>query len=97
MGEDGHFASLFPDAENLADGLDVEGEQLCIPVTTEASPHPRVSLTLAALARSDAIVLLMFGENKLKVYEQAKQKGSKLPVAALLKQKKAPVHIYWAP
>ena len=97
MGEDGHFASLFPDAANLADGLDVNGEQLCIPVTTAASPHPRVSLTLAALARSDAIILLMFGDNKRKVYEQAKGKGSALPVAHLLKQKKAPVHIYWAP
>ncbi|MDJ0812253.1 MAG: 6-phosphogluconolactonase [Woeseiaceae bacterium] len=97
MGEDGHFASLFPDAENLDEGLDVEGEQLCIPVTTAASPHPRVSLTLAALARSDAIVLLMFGDNKREVYEQAKRKGSKLPVAHLIKQKKAPVHVYWAP
>ena len=97
MGEDGHFASLFPDAENLEEGVDVDGEQLCIPVTTAASPHPRVSLTLAALARSDAIVLLMFGDNKLEVYEQAKRKGSKLPVAHLLKQKKAPVHVYWAP
>jgi 6-phosphogluconolactonase len=97
MGEDGHFASLFPDAENLEEGVDVDGEQLCIPVSTAASPHPRVSLTLAALARSDAIVLLMFGDNKLEVYEQAKRKGSKLPVAHLLKQKKAPVHVYWAP
>lgn len=97
MGEDGHFASLFPDAANLDEGLDVNAEQLCIPVTTAASPHPRVSLTLAALARSDAIVLLMFGDKKREVYEQAKGKGSKLPVAHLLKQKKAPVHVYWAP
>jgi 6-phosphogluconolactonase len=97
MGEDGHFASLFPDAENLEEGVDVDSEQLCIPVTTAASPHPRVSLTLAALARSDAIALLMFGEKKLEVYEQAKGKGSKLPVAHLLKQKQAPVHVYWAP
>jgi 6-phosphogluconolactonase len=97
MGEDGHFASLFPDAANLKEGLDVDAEQLCLPVTTKASPHPRVTLTLAALARSDAIVLLMFGDNKLEVYEQAKSKGSKLPIAQLLRQKKAPVHVYWAP
>jgi 6-phosphogluconolactonase len=97
MGEDGHFASLFPDAENLDDGLDVDNEQLCIPVTTEGSPHQRVSLTLAAISRSDAIVLLMFGEGKREVYEQAKEPGSKLPVASLLKQKKAPTHLYWAP
>jgi 6-phosphogluconolactonase len=53
MGEDGHFASLFPDAENLQEGLDVDSRQLCIPVQTAASPHPRVSLTLSALSRSD--------------------------------------------
>jgi 6-phosphogluconolactonase len=97
MGEDGHIASLFPDAENLGEGLDVDNEQLCIPVETAASPHPRVSLTLAAVARSDAVVLLMFGDSKLEIYEQAKMQGSKLPVASLLKQKKAPVHVYWAP
>ncbi len=97
MGEDGHFASLFPDAENLEDGLDVDNEQLCIPIQTASSPHPRVSLTLAAIARSDAVVLLMFGDAKRDVYEQAKQSGSLLPVASLLKQKKAPVHLYWAP
>ena len=49
------------------------------------------------MARSDAIVLLMFGDDKRKVYEQAKLKGSNLPVARLLRQKKAPVHVYWAP
>ena len=97
MGEDGHFASLFPDADNLDEGLDVDGERLCMPVTTKASPHPRVSLTLTALSRSDAIVLLIFGEAKRKVYEQARQKGSELPVARLLRQKKAPVNVYWAP
>lgn len=97
MGADGHFASLFPDAANLGEGLDVDAERLCIPVETAASPHPRVSLTLAALARSDSIVLLMFGDEKREVYEQAKLKGSRLPVAHLLRQKRAPVHVYWAP
>jgi 6-phosphogluconolactonase len=97
MGEDGHFASLFPDADNLSDGLDVDNETLCIAVKTGASPHPRVSLTLAALARSDSIALLIFGDRKREVYEQAKTRGSDLPVAQLLKQKQAPVNVYWAP
>jgi 6-phosphogluconolactonase len=97
MGEDGHIASLFPDAENLAEGLDVDNEQLCIPVSTSSSPHARVSLTLAAIARSDVVVLLMFGDKKREVYAQARERGSKLPVASLLKQKRAPVHVYWAP
>ncbi len=97
MGADGHFASLFPDAANLADGLDVDSTTLAIPVSTAASPHPRVSLTLAALSRSDEIVLLIFGDDKRAVYEQAKADADAYPVSQLLFQKRAPVHVYWAP
>ena len=97
MGADGHFASLFPDAENLSDGLDVDSGKLCIAVKTAASPHPRISLTLAALSRSDEIVLLFFGEDKRDVYYDAMKRESALPVARLLRQKRAPVHVYWAP
>lgn len=97
MGEDGHFASLFPDADNLETGLDTESATLCLPVSTTASPHPRLSLSLSALSRSDEIVLLVFGQAKLDVLEAAKVPGNELPVAHLLRQKRAPVNIYWAP
>ena len=97
MGTDGHFASLFPDAENLDEGLDLESSVLCLPVKTEASPYPRISLTLAALSRSDEIVLLIFGDEKRKIYEKAKAGNARYPVTRLLRQKRAPVHTYWAP
>jgi len=97
MGEDGHFASLFPDAENLNQGLDTDGRQLCLPVNTVASPHPRISLTLAALSRSDTVILLFFGAAKRDVYERAKADSNGYPVSRLLMQKRAPVHVYWAP
>jgi 6-phosphogluconolactonase len=97
MGEDGHFASLFPDAENLDKGLITDWQQLVMPVHTAASPHPRISLTLAALSRSDEIVLLIFGDAKREVIEAAKIPGSELPVSALLLQKRAPVSVLWAP
>lgn len=97
MGEDGHFASLFPDAENLDEGLDLESGTLCLPVETKASPYPRISLTLAALSRSDEIVLLIFGDEKRKVYEKAKAGNARYPVTRLLRQKRAPVNVYWAP
>ena len=97
MGEDGHFASLFPDAPNLEEGLDVDSNRLVIPVSTAASPHPRVSLTLSALSRSDEIVLLFFGDAKRAVYEEARSSKSGYPVARLLRQKRAPVRVFWAP
>ena len=97
MGEDGHFASLFPDAANLGEGLDTDSATLCLPVATAASPHPRISLSLSALSRSDEIVLLVFGEKKLNVIEAAKEAENDLPIARLLRQKRAPVNVYWAP
>ena len=97
MGADGHFASLFPDADNLDFGLDVDSGRLYVPVATDASPHPRVSMTLAAISRSDEVVLLFFGEEKLAVYETAKATANTYPVAQLLRQKRAPVRVFWAP
>ncbi len=97
MGADGHFASLFPDAANLQLGLDVDSGRLYIPVATSASPHPRVSMTLAGISRSDEVVLLIFGDEKLDVYNKAKQKRNGYPVSRLLWQKRAPVKVYWAP
>ncbi len=97
MGADGHFASLFPDADNLATGLDLESTTLCLPIETQASPYSRVSLTLAALSRSDEIVLLFFGEDKRAVYEDARNCNDQFPVSRLLLQTRAPVHTYWAP
>lgn len=97
MGNDGHFASLFPDAPNLEERLDPDSDQLCVPVQTEASVHLRLSLTLAALSRSDEIALLIFGEDKLAVYEDAKTNKDRYPVSRLLYQKRAPVRVFWAP
>lgn len=97
MGGDGHFASLFPAADGLEVGLDLDGMFFYVPVCTAASPHPRVTMTLAALLHSDEIILFFFGDEKFAVYEQAKLATSVLPVAHLLAQQKTPVHVYWAP
>lgn len=96
MGEDGHFASLFPDTEGLDEALDTDNPAFCLPVRTAASPHPRLSLTLSAISRSDAIVLLIFGESKKAVIEAAKSGDERFPVTTLLRQKHAPVYVYWA-
>ena len=71
MGEDGHFASLFPDFEQLPSALDPAARDSCIVVQTASSPHLRISLTLAALLNAEHIVLLMFGDDQRAVYEQA--------------------------
>jgi 6-phosphogluconolactonase len=96
MGADGHFASLFPDATNLAAGLDVDGAAWCIPVVTAASEYARISLTLAAILRSKLIVLLFFGDEKREVYARARAKSPGFPVTSLLAQDRTPVRVFWA-
>ncbi len=97
MGTDGHFASLFPDADALEEGLNPDTRERCVAVRTAASPHPRMSLTLSALLDSDSIVLLVFGDEKMKVLEDAKADEAAYPVSKLLLQDRTPVHVFWAP
>lgn len=93
MGADGHFASLFPDSANLAQGLALDNPQRHIYTTTAASPHARISQTLAALVETDQLLLLAFGEEKRALLEAP----TGLPVAALLQQTHTPVEVHWAP
>ena len=97
MGTDGHFASLFPDASNLQAAVDLESTHSFVPVETANSAHSRVSMTLPALLRTDEILLLISGEEKRAVLEQATEPGSELPVAHLLRQRRTPVDVFWAP
>jgi len=97
MGDDGHFASLFPDAANLDRGLDPAGETRCLAIDTAASPVRRLSLTLAALANSDEILVLIFGAEKRRVLERAQRGDKAYPVASLLALETTPVSVYWAP
>jgi 6-phosphogluconolactonase len=96
MGEDGHFASLFPDIAELDDGLDMDSNSRCLAIVTKASPHERITLTLSTLTRSKEILLLIFGAAKREVVQQAKLFGDTHPVSRLLRQQRTPVHVIWA-
>ncbi|MEM9595680.1 MAG: 6-phosphogluconolactonase [Acidobacteriota bacterium] len=99
MGADGHTASLFPGAPELGDGLDPAGERLCLPVRPPGAPHPRMSLSLAALLASRRCVVHITGDEKWRVYRRALAKGpvGSLPIRAILARGREPIDVYWAP
>ncbi len=97
LGKDGHFASLFPDSAALPAGLNPDTQHFYIPTQTEASQYGRVSLTLAALLRSDDILLLCFGDAKRQVLRDAAADAARYPIGSLLQQSTVPVSLYWAP
>ena len=98
MGDDGHTASLFPGAETLALGLDMNSGRTAIAVTPPAAPHQRMSLTLPCLLNSQQIILHISGAGKQDIL-QAAQAGddiTELPIRAILNQQVAPLSIFWA-
>jgi 6-phosphogluconolactonase len=97
MGEDGHFASLFPDFDRLSEALDPHNPAACMMVKTAGSPHLRISLTLSALLNSAHTILLIFGEAKRVVFESAMTGGSTYPIEVLLRQTRQPLTVIWAP
>ena len=93
MGEDGHFASIFPDNPALATLLDPDNMTEVVDITTASSEYRRCTVSLSFLLQSRVILLLAFGEAK----RQLMMAPGKLPVAALLQQTQVPVTIHWAP
>lgn len=90
MGEDGHFASLFPGNPALAAGLSGDALTIDVPAGEPAPPQTRCSLTLKALTGAAGAILLVTGTAKRAVLEKA----DGLPVAALIET--AQPRILWA-
>ncbi|MCX8727714.1 6-phosphogluconolactonase [Gilliamella sp. B2838] len=97
MGEDGHTASLFPGAANLAAGLDMKSGRKVIGMTPLTAPLDRITLTLPTILNSHNIYLHLVGDSKMSVLEQAEQGKdiNQMPVRAILQQDKVNVTIFW--
>ena len=104
LGNDGHTASLFPQAAGLEAAMDPQGDALCSAILAQESPvtgplTERMSLTLAGLLNSREIKLLIMGADKWHTLQQALAGEDSLatPIRALLQQQQVPVAVYWAP
>lgn len=98
MGEDGHTASLFPQASELPQALDPAQTQRYVSVTPTDAAHLRISMTLAALLRAERRILFIGGAEKRRVLEQAARgKTTAMPVSFVLGQPDAPIDVYWHP
>jgi len=99
MGSDGHTASIFagPDLEQAlapAAGVRAVGVRPD-PLPAEAPVH-RVTLTAPAIAAARRTVVVISGEEKRRVLEQAIADGasSRLPIGRVLATARAPVLVY---
>lgn len=104
MGDDGHTASLFPDAADLPMATAMDSGRLCMAIRPGSANHDRMTLTLPALLNSRKIILHITGKGKLKVFEKALAAEplsadvlNEMPVRYVLAQARSPVTVYWTP
>ena len=98
MGNDGHTASLFPDADQLSLAVDMGSNKLCAAIQPQTAPYERITLTLPALLAAKEIILHLTGRDKKVVLEQALADGppKAMPIRFILRQQQVPVAVYWA-
>lgn len=99
MGDDGHFASLFPRDPGLAAALDHNAAPVCVATRAPVEPAERISLNLAALLQTRRLFLFITGTQKRDLLLAAARRSADapLPVASLLSQRVPMPEVYWAP
>ena len=94
MGEDGHFASLFPQLiQSNPEYFDLSSDPEIFFTKPMGNPcHKRASMNLSMILESKNIFLLVSSKNKMDVLNQAKHDNS-LPLYYLLNQDKTNIEI----
>lgn len=96
MGNDGHTASLFPDAPELDDALDMDSAAIVAPMTPPSQPQKRITLTLRALNQAGFTALHLKGDDKLETLQAACsdiEQVKEMPIRAFLKPG---LKIFWS-
>ena len=98
MGEDGHFASLFPDmikskVKVETEALNTDSEPTILTTLPKGYPkHPRITMNLSMILDSKLIILIVNNKAKKSVLDDA-LKNKLLPVHYLLSQNKKDILI----
>jgi 6-phosphogluconolactonase len=95
MGDDGHTASLFPQAATLKQGLDLSNRDRLIGVLPPVAPHARISATLAEILAAEHIMVSLGGAAKQSVYQQALSGvQDALPISHVLHAQHPSTHVW---
>ena len=75
MGEDGHFASLFPQSPGIDAALDVTATPGCVAMRAPSAPMDRISLNMAAIAAARRLFLFITGAQQARADPGCRQAG----------------------
>ncbi|MDH5551918.1 MAG: 6-phosphogluconolactonase [Nitrosomonas sp.] len=90
LGEDGHIASLFPGMNP-----EIATPHHCVAVDRPIAPSLRISLSLAALANSQHIALVVVGKAKRLLLDRLSENPDpKIPLVWLLQRRQTPIVVF---
>ena len=97
MGADGHTASLFPQAPQLAAAVSPECRSKLVHTSPITAAHERIGMSLNALAAVPQLFLSIQGADKRSVLEQAvATPSSERPISLLLYRANVHCQVYYA-
>jgi len=97
MGSDGHTASFFPDAPNIANLVDPQNSHRLLSCESPTTQVPRITWSLPALLNTEFLALHFTGDSKQAVFEQAltSNKATELPIRSAIFQDQVPLQVYF--
>jgi len=98
MGGDGHTASFFPDATNVAQLVDIDSVDPLLTCNSPSTQVERVTWSLPVLLNTGFLALHFTGQDKKDVFEKACEGGdvSQLPIRSVLFQDRVELNVYYA-
>lgn len=97
MGNDGHTASFFPDAQGLTGLLDPAAKSTVLPVHAQSAGEPRLTLSMARIVEARFVALHIEGAEKYATFESAMGAGAKKPIRTVIDASPKPIEVFWAP
>ncbi|MBD3640854.1 MAG: 6-phosphogluconolactonase [Marinobacter sp.] len=97
MGNDGHTASLFPDAPELPGAMDTSGSEIVAAMAPPSQAQRRITLTFPVLAEARFTALHLKGEDKLETLEKAVSNLDQVMAMPIRGFLKSGLQIFWSP
>nr|WP_325251709.1 6-phosphogluconolactonase [Amylibacter sp.] len=91
MGADMHTASIFPEADLLAEAL-ADDAAVLLPMRAPNAPEPRLTLTAPVLRGAGHVHILIAGVEKEAAFEQARMAENSLDAPIRIVQEQAQTH-----
>ena len=83
--------------DNLQSALDPQQPAAALTALAPDAPQQRLSLNSAAYYQTQWLGLLIVGQSKRELLEQAARREHQLPIRYFIEHSPVPIQVYWAP